>query len=395
MHIGLKFTYLIDKDTGLSKRTIDLNIAFQQVLDAVATLAEQSPVQLIVAGDFYDKINPIPETRKHALEMLKELPGNVITYIIGGNHDTPRDISRGCSVDELSLLRNVNTYRNVTGVKIDDNVGLVFVPFIRPAFIKELLEKAYQKSLPNENQQEIILMELAKKIKDEFNVIASCKVKIAITHYYYQGFKYHAMDVGPRDSEFYLQPEMFDNFDLVLNGHVHCPQNSGKVWVVGSTEATRFDERDEQKRFLVINAEGKVSSHLITIRPQKFIKITYKGNIVAFNTELAGYARAIKDALVKIEVTCKSVDSQYVLNNMDFDIFKNAFYVHAPEFIREEEDLQKSVSRERLKASFTSNFLSYVETDEEASGLDKNMVKEIGTSIIQSVGAKEAKKNAD
>jgi len=87
-HLGLTRYYRIDPETGLNIRLMDFCHAFRNVVDFVV---ENKPELFLISGDLFDKVNPTNFIRKFVQEELFRVSeARVDTFIIPGNHETPR-----------------------------------------------------------------------------------------------------------------------------------------------------------------------------------------------------------------------------------------------------------------------------------------------------------------
>jgi len=96
------------------------------------------------------------------------------------------------------------------------------------------------------------------------------KTKVLMTHEKIEGLE---LSSGIK-LESKLTPNMFDNFDFVLNGDIHKPQNLGNIINVGSSIILDWSEAGEEKRFMCVDAETK-SVTSIPIKCPKWYNVEY------------------------------------------------------------------------------------------------------------------------
>ena len=129
----------------MNARSLDFLNSFKNILNIA--LKEHVDV-LLVAGDFFTRVNPHP---RHLLEVMKGLKKlskeNVATIFVSGNHETPKMVS---TVNPLSLLEqidNVYVVLEPTSIKVD---GIDFVCVPAPTFfdeVRNVFDSSLQKAL--------------------------------------------------------------------------------------------------------------------------------------------------------------------------------------------------------------------------------------------------------
>lgn len=381
-HLGMSFPFLLDS-IGISTRARDFYTVFDKVKDLIVEFhSRQEKVIVIIAGDFYHKINIIPAFRAITYEFLKNLAVQVI--ILGGNHDTTKNIDNPCSLDDLLLIPGVNVKRNIESSIIGDT-GFVFLPFIRPFYIADLLVKKLGKAIDKDNIQNLAYIELTRKISKEIEKIKDCKRRIAITHYMIKGMNAKADELD--DGGFTLPLEIFSSFDHVFAGHIHSPHEFSNVVVLGSTEYTRISEIGEKKRFIIYD-DSNNTIESVELKPRKHVIIgfEYKGeDSLVFNKKIQDEAKqiGIKNAVVRFQIRCKGEERAFVNGNFDYNAYPEAFYVHTIELKEEGSEIEKNVELNLFDLSFKGNLDSYA-----ATFIDKAFHREFlekGNQIIASV----------
>jgi DNA repair exonuclease SbcCD nuclease subunit len=87
-HLGIARYHKIDPENGLNIRLLDFCYAFREVIDFVV---ENKPELFLISGDLFDKVNPTNFIRKFVQkELFRVSDAKVDTFIIPGNHETPR-----------------------------------------------------------------------------------------------------------------------------------------------------------------------------------------------------------------------------------------------------------------------------------------------------------------
>ncbi|MEA1994044.1 MAG: DNA repair exonuclease [Euryarchaeota archaeon] len=87
-HLGLSRYSRIDSEKGLNLRLLDFCYVFREVIDFVT---ENKPELFLISGDLFDNVNPTNFIRKFVQkELFRVSEAKVSTFIIPGNHETPR-----------------------------------------------------------------------------------------------------------------------------------------------------------------------------------------------------------------------------------------------------------------------------------------------------------------
>jgi len=392
LHVGTIFPYLIDQQTGISARSLDLISPLNQLYDYIKH--KDDLFTIFIAGDLYDKVNPNPNHRKLVIEQFKKLARLAKIHVIGGNHDTPRELHRACSLDELGLIENVVIHRNIEAFSIG-NVGFLLMPFIRPSYVAQLLSETLGKEMPVENRDEIIFEEIKKKIDEVIGEIKDCEKKIAVTHYFIKGMKYDSgYEFGK--NEFMFSQEFFSGFDAVFAGHVHKPQTFQNVTVIGSPEIITLSEIGQKKRFIEMDADAIITEIPTMFRKHVVLHLEYAGeSSIQMNDKIREILKGkkVRNAVVIVKVRCKLNERQAILANLDYTAFNGAFYVHSPVFENVDELQETAVGEQLMENSDEGNFLSYFEhvisQDTELDDGLKEEIKRKGLEIIKEVELEE------
>lgn len=390
-HVGTTFPYLIDQQTGLSARSLDLVSPLEQVRDYASNLMNVGKrVILIIAGDLYDKVNPNPNARKAVIEAFTSIAKNAPIHVIGGNHDTPRELYRASSLDELALIENVTVHRKIEACAIEGK-GVLFMPFIRPSFVAQLMSEELKKEMCFENRDQLVFKEIDMKVEEEYQKIKDCKSKYAVTHYYIKGMKYDSgFEAGK--NEFVLPREFFDRFDKVFAGHIHKPQRFDNIVVIGSTEIISLAEVGQEKR--MVKLEGDIISSVnLNTRKHVIIPLDYKGEPNEIMNSLLRdeiNKNDITGAVVVIKVKCKLSERQAITSGINYEMFGKAFYLHALMFDNKDElNAETSMGLDIETNSDEGNFLSYhanvIEKDSTLDNQIKEKIKNMGLEIIKQV----------
>jgi len=212
-HIGLQKDGVLDPETGLSSRVLEVFRAIDEVVDFVV---KEKIDLFLIAGDVFHTSNPHTVYKKMLLERLLRLEENgVETRIIPGNHDFSKTDNRKHSL--LSIMtypwKHIKIY---TESEVEEISGRFFVFWPYGKILKEIPKNS-----------------------------------IVVGHFTISGAR-----VG---SERFLVPVLEDPRRKVkgvffyLLGHVHSHQFFSNVLYSGSLTRISLAEKDEKKGFYVID----------------------------------------------------------------------------------------------------------------------------------------------
>jgi DNA repair exonuclease SbcCD nuclease subunit len=226
----------VDAKTWLNARGLDFLRSFERV--AELSKSREADV-LVIAGDFFNKVNPHPRYIFEVLSIFRELAENGINVIVvSGNHEAPR-LSN--SLNPLRLfehLRNVHVALEPKTISLD-GVDFVCVPATpmldsMASGFPIMLQKA-----------------LAGSTSD---------TKVLVTHAQLSGAKFGsemAMELTLEES--IPAQTIPSKFVYTAMGHVHrfqqIPHPSVPVYYSGSSDRFTFAEEGEEKFAVEVNIE--------------------------------------------------------------------------------------------------------------------------------------------
>jgi len=196
--------------------------------------AKENNATLIIAGDLIDTKDSVHQMVYNYLKDELEYAKNTVeTYIVAGNHDYT------VYNDQMfSFLKYVGIPVAFSGnpITINDCV---------------LIGHHWDK----------------EKIKEDFQNIDLETTRLIVSHF---GLKEAlAGNTSYKGGEFSISDfsEMKDTF-LIL-GHYHKPQKvSDNIYYVGSPNPVRVDERDDEKRFILVDTDAMTIKSIPTIYPK-------------------------------------------------------------------------------------------------------------------------------
>lgn len=250
-------------DLHLGKNVVGLSMIDSQrhVLNQAIDLCKKENIKhIIISGDVYDRSIPPEE----AVTLLNSFLSRAIldeklhVYMISGNHDSKERLScfngilekQGLYIDG-SINKDLSMHKHV--IKEDDLIINIYsLPYIYPGEIRVLsgddsikdFEKAITKVLEN-------------------NSLNNKEINILNTHYFVTGNEEPIRsDSEVRTSVGTIEQisyRVFDKFDYVALGHLHCPQHIGRETVryAGSPLRYSVDEISQKKSFTVIDIKSK------------------------------------------------------------------------------------------------------------------------------------------
>ena len=133
---------------------------------------------------------------------------------------------------------------------------------------------------------------------------------------------YDLADTGFEDvlqqNEAILTTEAIQGFDLVALGHIHRPQQNGKVFYPGSPERLSFNDEKVDAGFWIHELnDGKFESTYIHTPARRFITLQLNENGIADfvngNLDFEDFFGDIENAIVRLRYSC-SEDLNKVLN---------------------------------------------------------------------------------
>ncbi len=250
-------------DLHLGKTVVGLSMLENQrhVLNQAIQLCKKENIKnIIISGDVYDRSIP-PEG---AVTLLNDFLSTAIleekihVYMISGNHD---------SNERLSCFNGILEKQ---GLFIDGGVGKDLK--MNKHTIEEGDIKVNVYSLPYLYPSEVRLLSGDESVKDyekavskvlDANEINKEEINILNAHYFVTG----GSDPIRSDSETKVSVgtleqipyQVFDDFDYVALGHLHCPQIIGRETVryAGSPLRYSVDEISQDKVFTIVDIQSK------------------------------------------------------------------------------------------------------------------------------------------
>lgn len=259
-HFGKKYNFLQDYELGFSERNLDVIENCERI---IKTAIEEKPDYVIFLGDVYERQMISPTIRKIVREriFIPLFENNIQVIILGGNHDSPRNLQKGSDLLELSSFPNVKVITEPQPY-IDDDIGFLFMPYLHFDVLVDIAQKTGI-DIPEGKNNYVIAQRIIDNLVEKLHKteLQNCEQNLLIGHYYLDGAKIRETN-NPTEiyGEFKFNKQMVHKelFDLVMFGHVHLKQtlwNDDRVVILGSIDRLDFGERDSDKFYCVYEVE--------------------------------------------------------------------------------------------------------------------------------------------
>jgi exonuclease SbcD len=245
------------------------------VLEQVIACARDArPDVVVVAGDIYDRSVPPTEAVSLLNEILSRLvlEVGVEVIMIAGNHDNPDRLAFGSSIMSSRGLHIVGRLTvDTQPIVLGDRHGPVHfytIPYAEPAEVKQLMEA------DGIEDHDCAMAALVGRIREA----RPRGVRSVITT--------HAFVAGGRESESErplsiggagtVDAARFRDFDFVILGHLHRPQQVGleTIHYSGSLLKYSFSETDQQKclKLIDMDSRGRCSVEVVPLKAKHDVR---------------------------------------------------------------------------------------------------------------------------
>lgn len=212
-------------DTGIPRK---LNEIYNNISNLCQYAYNNNISQVIISGDINDTKGIVHVRPWVLLQRILSNFSNLDFIFLHGNHDSSSYINKESAINLLDGPKNISTITDTTIIN-----DLTFIPY-------------------------------SKHIIDEINKTKSNK--FLISHF--------GLNEAQLSSGISLKTSITLNdvkkFDRVLLGHYHIPSNIGNVYYCGSLIQLRKDEKNEEKRFLVVDSDTLEIESIPTINYRKY-----------------------------------------------------------------------------------------------------------------------------
>ncbi|MHA1228185.1 MAG: metallophosphoesterase family protein, partial [Candidatus Hodarchaeales archaeon] len=156
IHLGIKYSYLIDLQTGISQRTMDFVLALERVVN----YAIENEIDIfVICGDLFDRITIGPTLLRIVREKIWKplIKSQIPVILIGGNHDTPQNLEKGTPFGELNLIPDWTIARTPKSYTIKakntgEEIGFILIPYMTATQAVVYVEKLVGHEIEKEKQ---------------------------------------------------------------------------------------------------------------------------------------------------------------------------------------------------------------------------------------------------
>lgn len=240
-HLGYRALHRIDRNTGRNQRTVDVDLAFERVVDDII---RQKVDAVIHGGDVFHYSRPTWQTLRHFIRQMRRIEeAGIPALVIAGNHDTPRIRTGGSvySVLELALprIRFVADYADVHDLETFRHLDL---------HIQAVPHGALTNADP-------VLTSVVPGVRN-----------ILICHGMVPGILGPGVHSEPGEQP--LDTNLLDpEFDYIALGHYHVhTQAAAKAWYSGSTERYGWGDQDVAPGYAIVELEQPHATAIIEHR---------------------------------------------------------------------------------------------------------------------------------
>lgn len=244
----------------------DQRDVLRQVVDLVK---DHHPKAVILAGDIYDKSVPSAEAVELFDDFLSQLSATgTIPLVIYGNHDSAERLAfanrlleqAGCYVSPVYD----GSIRTVTLQEDGERVVVHLLPFVKPVDVRNAMSNEEQQSVAIGSYTDALRWAVGRQ-----NLDPEC-FNILVAHQFVSGAKQCDSEdsiVGGLEN---VDSSVFDAFNYVALGHLHCPQfvDRQTVRYSGSPLKYSFSEVNDEKSVTMLDIEdGEVNISLLDLKP--------------------------------------------------------------------------------------------------------------------------------
>lgn len=256
-------------DLHLGKRVNEFSMLDDQayiLTQIINVIDDEKPNVIIISGDVYDKSIPSAEAVELLDSFLVRLSKRELqVFVISGNHDSPERIAFGSRLMASSGIHMSPVYNgDVFPFSLADEYGVVkifMLPFLKPANMRRYFP-----------EDEIASYTDAMRLAIDNMRINTADRNILVAHQFVTGAlrsDSEDVSVGGLDN---VDASVFEIFDYVALGHIHCPQNVGSesVRYCGTPLKYSFSEVNQDKSVSVIELfdKGQVKLHTVSLIPK-------------------------------------------------------------------------------------------------------------------------------
>jgi len=332
VHEGIGFGFLVDPETGVSARALDLHRNF---VAAAKWAVEHKAKLFCVLGDLFDRTHVAPVFREIVRRDVIEPLGKagIEVWLLAGNHDQPRAFARGTSLDDFRGYAHVKIFREpATEVRTfgGKRVGFVLLPYMHPEEIVKRMRERLNEEVSREQAYE-----MSRALWREWIAAEAAKLdadrRIVYGHFWVEGAQVAADAYEVVPDEFAFTRDMFPPMDLAVFGHIHRHQCLyDRIVYTGAPERIDWGEREEAKGFLALDA-ANASWEFVPLPTRRMVHVAVTVGVDEDPTAkiLAALPDDPADALVRLEVTLPEALRPKVEHRRIDERLRGAFHYEA------------------------------------------------------------------
>jgi DNA repair exonuclease SbcCD nuclease subunit len=279
----------IEDETKLPERLHSIKNALYEV----AEYCVANDIRVIVIGGdtLHGKSIIYAIAQEIMIQYFEDFADTIKFYVIDGNHDLS-----GKGADVVSALRPLQNLPNVHWVKFTethrlDNEDVLFIP--------------YSSDLPN--------------------IIKKNRARILVSHF---GLSEGMLNSGLSIISDVSMKDLAGRYELVLLGHYHKPQEIVKdgvtLYYVGSPIQLDWGEKDDEKRFLVVDTDTLQVDSIVIANYKRHVQIEIDSDNKDDAIKAAIAARDAGDhvkVIMKENVDLSSISGEFnIIDKTDRDI---------------------------------------------------------------------------
>lgn len=257
----MKLLHLADLHLGKNVNGLPMIDNQRHVLNEAIELCKKDGIRhIIISGDVYDRSIPPEDAVALLNNFLSQavLEEKIKVYMIPGNHDSKERLScfndilekQGLFIDshinkDLSMAKHAIKEEGLT-------INIYSLPYLFPVDVRQL---SGDDSIKDFESAVSKVLQSNQLNKDEINILN--------THYFVTGEDEPIRsDSEVRTSVGTIEQisyRVFDDYDYVALGHLHCPQHIGResIRYAGSPLRYSVDEIKQNKVFTIVDIKGK------------------------------------------------------------------------------------------------------------------------------------------
>lgn len=333
VHEGITFGFLVDPETGVGARALDLHRNFSS---AARWAVDHGAKLFCVLGDLFDRTHVAPVFREMVRRDVIEPLGKagIEVWLLAGNHDQPRAFARGTSLDDFRGYGHVTVFREPTtevrtfgGTK----VGFLLLPYLHPEEIVKRVREQEGTEIGQEQAYDLARRMWRTWIAERAGALDADR-KILYGHFWVEGARPSATSYEIVPGEFTFTRDMLPpTVDLAVFGHIHRHQTVyERIVYTGAPERIDWGERDDPKGFLALDAASTAWDFVeLPARPMVKVDVTIGLDEDPTAKILAALPEDPADKLVRLEITLPEALRGKVEQRRIDEALRGAFHYEA------------------------------------------------------------------